>query len=316
MASRKAAHVPSDLARYARLQLSPLAYAREILEFDPFPWQADVLACYAKRIHLNAARQSGKSTITAIPAVHRARFYPNSLWIVAAATETQAMEDMEKIKAFIAMDEEFPAYVREGADLLKFTNGARILVVPATEKAGGRAFSNPDGITLDEDSYIPDRVFRSSTRPLLTANRKCVLYLLSTPNGRGGHFFRNSTNTRWTRFEIRSPYEPNDAEWTLHLHIPEEQYRAQRIEKGIKAYYSPRHYDLEEQQEMLDDLGPRIYRQEECCEFVESEDQVFSNADIEAMYSEDVKPLVLGSSAIKTEAVRAFQPKPRGRPTR
>jgi hypothetical protein len=293
--------------------LSPLAYARETLQFEPYPWQLDVLSSYAKRIYINGARQIGKSTITGVPAVHRARWYPNSLWIVAAATEDQAAEDMLKIKAFIGMDPDFPEYVREGSDLLTFSNGARIVVVPATEKAGGRAYSNPDGITLDEDSRIPDSVYRSSVRPLLTGNRKCVLYLLSTPNGRGGHFYRASQSKRWERYEISCPYEPDDVEWTLHERMPEAEYRAKRIEEGIKAYYSPRHYDLEEQQENLDEMGPRMYRQEECCEFVESEDQVFSNADIEAMYSEAVKPMTFGQAAERSAAVQELVIRPKGR---
>ncbi|MGD0091424.1 MAG: transglutaminase family protein [Planctomycetota bacterium] len=167
--------------------------------------------------------------------------------------------------------------------------------------------------TTQQGIEIPDSVYRSSVRPLLTANEKCVIYLLSTPNGRGGHFYRASSNPRWDRYEIRSPFEPDDVQWTLHMHIPEPEYRAQRIEKGIKAYYSPRHFNLAEQEENLEDMGPRMYRQEECCEFVESEFQVFNNDDIEAMYSDAVKPMTFGTAGVQSEAVKELVIRPRGK---
>jgi hypothetical protein len=326
MPRKNSATRPTDqVLRELEYTLSPLLYAREVLHMgsgdgplmDEYQWQVDVLESESKRKAINGARQIGKSTLVAVPPVHRARWYPRSLWIVAASTESQAKEDMLKIKDLIAQDPEYPEYTREGSDLLAFRNGARIVVVPATEKAGGRSFSNPDGITLDEDSWIPDSVYRSSVRPLLTHNKKCQVFLLSTPNGRQGHFYRANrpilkTMTRWERFEIRCPYEPDDVERILKPYMDEAKYRAIKAKEGIRAYYSPRHWDLEEQLENLDEMGPRMYRQEECCEFVESEDQVFSNADIEAMYSDALTAYHLGSAAEQSDDVQEFIIRPRG----
>jgi hypothetical protein len=43
---------------------------------EPEDWQADVLRTPSRRVLLNCARQSGKSTITALKALHVALFEP------------------------------------------------------------------------------------------------------------------------------------------------------------------------------------------------------------------------------------------------
>jgi hypothetical protein len=41
-------------------------------------------------------------------------------------------------------------------------------------------------------------------------------------------------------------------------------------------------------------LPTRVYQQEYCCEFVETDDQVFSYEDVEAAFSNEVTPLFGG----------------------
>lgn len=285
--------------------LSVAVYIRS-LGFNTFRWQQDVLESTSKRTIINGARQSGKSTVvTGIPA-WTGRFVPRSLSIIGAATEKQAFEDMEKVKDFIARDPAYPAIVRDSDSLIELDNGSRILVVPATEKAA-RGYSNPDVMILDEASRIGQAVYRSGFRPMLTDNPKCKLILISTPHGREGFFYRAWTTkgTRWEKFEVRSPWDVVDEEWLLAPAIAEAKYRAERARELIKAYYSPRHRDRDEQQEMLEDMTPRLYRQEECCEFVESEDQVYNYADIQAMFSEEVKGMTFGLQ--RTDDVKALE---------
>ncbi|MGZ4852671.1 MAG: hypothetical protein ACXV3D_05725, partial [Halobacteriota archaeon] len=49
----------------AKIPSDPIVFAQS-LEIDPDPWQRDLLTTTDKRIILNCARQSGKSTIVAV----------------------------------------------------------------------------------------------------------------------------------------------------------------------------------------------------------------------------------------------------------
>jgi hypothetical protein len=262
--------------------LSPLRYV-VFLGLTPFPWQADILTSDHRRKTINGARQAGKSTIISTKPCHKARFFPGSLSLVLAATERQAVEDMEKIKAFMAMDRDYPEIKRASDSLIELGNKSRIAVVPATE-TGARGYSSPDIIMLDEASRIEDPVYRSGIMPMLTDNEKCELVLISSPNGRSGFFFNSHQSARWERYEVRAPWKVVDLDYRLVEGKPEAEYREERGREGIRAYYSPRHRSFEEQQSNLEEMGPMMYRQEYGCEFVEPEDQVFGYDEIEAAF--------------------------------
>jgi hypothetical protein len=167
------------------------------------------------------------------------------------------------------------------------------MVVPATEKAA-RGPSAPRLILLDEASRIDDIVYRSGIIPMLTDNPECELISISTPNGRQGFFFDSFNNPKWERYEVRSPWEVVDIEFKLRPRETEEEYRNKKAAQGIKGFYSPRHNNREEQEFNLGEMGPLMYRQEYCVEFVEPEDQVFSYDDIERMMENKAEPLDLG----------------------
>jgi hypothetical protein len=272
--------------------LSPLHYARS-LGFSPYKWQEDVLKSAHRRKVVNGARQAGKSTIVSAKPCHIARFFPGSVSLVIAATEYQAFLDMQKIGAFIGLDRGYPGVERSSDRLIKLDNGSWIMVVPATEKAA-RGPSAPRLILLDEASRIEDVVYRSGVVPMLTDNPSCELVSISTPNGRDGFFFRSFRNPAWERYEVRSPWEVVDIDFRLREGEPEGAYRERLARQGVRGYYSPRHRDLGEQEFNLGEMGPLMYRQEYCAEFVEPEDQVFSYGDIERLRESAAGAVPLG----------------------
>lgn len=269
------------------------------LGFTPFEWQKAVLSSRHKRKHINGARQSGKSTIVSAAPCHTAKYYPKSLSIILAPTEAQAVEDVLKVKDFIALDPTYPKMVRSSQEEIALENGSRIIVVPATETSA-RGYSMPRTMVLDEASRIPDVVYQSGIRPMLTDNPECELFIISTPNGKQGFFYEAyASSTRWERYEIRTPWEVDKSDpWNLQPHIDEAIYRKDMLRKGIMAWYSPRHYRLDEQLDQLEAMGMQLYRQEYCCEFVEQEDMVFSYEDLDLAFSSDNRVAGLDSSAI------------------
>lgn len=259
------------------------------LGFTPFEWQKAVLQSRHRRKTINGARQSGKSTIVSAVPCHTAKYFPKSLNIILAPTEKQATEDILKVKDFISVDPTYPDIKSDSQDKIVLDNGSRIIVIPATERSA-RGYSNPRTLMLDESSRIPDVVYKSGVRPMLTDNPDCELFSISTPNGKQGFFYDSYTiSKRWEKYEIRSPWEvdQND-EWNLIPYMDEAAFREDRAKHGIAAWYSPRHYTLEEQIENLEAMGKQQYMQEYCCEFVEQEDMVFSYDEIERAFSQNV----------------------------
>lgn len=271
--------------------MSPTHYLRS-LGYKPYLWQEVVASHPGKRKLVNGARQSGKSTILSGVTAHTAKYVPGSLSVIVAAIESQAVEDMERVKGFVAKD---PALkqVRSSDSLIEFSNGSRIMVVPATEKAA-RGWSAPRVILLDEASRIEDTVYASGIQPMTTNNPDCVMIAISTPNGREGFFYRAWQSDLWERFEIKAPWQVVESTWSLLPTESEEAFRSDRALRGIWGFYSPRHEHFEEQSWKLKDAGPRNYRQEYLVEFVEKEGAAFSYADIDAMMRTQARPIEMG----------------------
>lgn len=259
---------------------------RDIREL--FSWQRRVLESNSKRKLINGSRQSGKSTIVSSVPCHSAKYYPESLSVVLAPTEKQALEDILKIKKYKYADPNFPNIINESKGEITLSNGSRIIVIPATETSA-RGYSKPRVIVLDEASRIPDLVYKSGVRPMLTDNPDCEVFSISTPNGKNGFFYEGymSIDGRWEKYEIRSPWtvDPNNP-WQLIPFMDEPDYIANRAKHGIYACYSPRHFNYSEQNENLQEIGRQQYMQEYCCEFVETEDMVFSYEEIDRAFGQ------------------------------
>ena len=118
------------------------------LGWKPFDWQAQVLKSQHRRKIINGSRQSGKSTIVSSVPCHTAKYYPKSLSIILAPTEAQAIEDILKVKEFIASDPSYPDIKRDSQDEIALANNSRILVIPATERSA-RGYSRQRTIVLD-----------------------------------------------------------------------------------------------------------------------------------------------------------------------
>ena len=260
------------------------------LGFEPFPWQEAILESQSRRIIINAARQSGKSTITSTDPCWIAKYRDKSLSIVLAPTESQSQDDMRKIQQFIRRDPDYPRYDPASTHVNVRENESLISVVPATQSARGK--SQPAVVILDEASQIEDLIYTEVVTPMFTANDGRLI-LLSTPYGKKGFFFDIFNNPRpndpWERYEVRSPWQPiqtpNGLDLIPYMDGNEKAYQEERAKHGIRAWFSPRHYDYEEQLEKLFDMGIRKYQQEYCCEFVETETSVFSYDEVSRMFT-------------------------------
>jgi hypothetical protein len=297
---------------YSREVIHAMSRGRWIqsLGFEPYLWQWQVIESRSKRKAILGARQGGKSTIVAGIPCHTAKYTPGSLSLIFAPTENQAIDDMGKVKVFAAHDKTFPSTLRNSELRMELDNGSVIQVVVASD-VGARGKSHPRCIVIDEASRVEDIVYQSAIRPMLNSNPECEMILISTPFGKQGFFWRAMEAPEsariWTRYKVVAPFVPTDDGFDLvRINRVDHKYmtrkaKEERLTGGY--YFSPRSGIYEEQLENLIEIGPELYRQEFCCQFVEPEDMVFTYQQIDQAFSSGRKVAGLADSAKMIDTV-------------
>src|SRR5215208_3631437 len=251
--------VVEELREDLRLALDRSAFARA-LGLEPDPWQERLLRSGSDRVLLNCCRQSGKSTMTGLIALHRALYHPGSLILCLAPALRQSQELFGKVLGFYR-DLGRPVLPQAERKLsLELENGSRIVTLPGSEKTI-RGFSGAALLILDEAARVADALYYA-VRPMLAVSGGSLM-MLSTPYGKRGIFFEEwNQGESWERYEVSARECPR---------IP-----ASFLEEEKRA------------------LPARVYRQEYECSFEDIEDQVFSYEDVAAAISPDVTPLFAG----------------------
>ena len=199
------------LAVDLRQALSPSTFAQESLGFTPDPWQKQALDWTGKRLLLNCNRQSGKSTVASILALHQAIYFPGSLILLVSPSLRQSQEVFRKVSESIERLETKPRKAEDNRLSVVFDNKSRIISLPSTETTI-RGFSGADLIIEDEAARVPDELY-IAVRPMLAVSGGRLI-LLSTPFGKRGHFYTASTDLsqEWERILIKATDCPRISE--------------------------------------------------------------------------------------------------------
>jgi hypothetical protein len=239
-----------------RLALDRSSFAREV-GLEPDPWQEDLLRSVSDRVLLNCCRQSGKSTMTGLIALHRALYRPGSLILCLAPALRQSQELFGKVLGFYRdLDRPIPAQAERKLSL-ELGNDSRIVTLPGTERTI-RGFSGATLLLVDEAARVDDGLY-FAVRPMLAVSGGALM-MLSTPYGKRGIFHEEWTGGHgWDRYEIPASQCPRISEEFL-----EEERRS---------------------------LPARVYRQEYECSFEETDDAVFAYEDVERAITASVTPL-------------------------
>jgi hypothetical protein len=187
---------------------SPVDFARS-LGIDPDPWQAQVLTSTNRRLILNCSRQSGKSTSTAILALHRALTRPGVLILLVSPSDRQSSELFRKVTGFIGHLTTSPRLREDNRRSVEFANGSRIVSLPSSE-ATIRGFSAVHLLIVDEAADVDDEIFQA-IRPMLIVS-KGQLIMMGTPKGRRGYFFEmwERGGEAWERIQVRATDVPHE----------------------------------------------------------------------------------------------------------
>jgi hypothetical protein len=243
-------------ATLAALREDP-ARIMSLAGMTPDPWQQQVLTSSADRTLLLARRQSGKSQVSAALALRVALLRPRSPVLLLSPSLRQSGELFRKVMQMFNLLGRPVAVTAESALRLELANGSRVVSLPGDEGTV-RGFSEVALLVIDEAARVNDALY-FSVRPMLAVSRG-RLVALSTPFGKRG----------WFHDEWHGP-----GEWD-------------RVK--ITAYECPRisaDFLAEEKRAW----GERWFNQEYACEFTACVDAVFNYADIQAAFSNDVKPL-------------------------
>jgi hypothetical protein len=222
-------------------------------------WQMTVLRSSARQQLLNCCRQSGKTTATAVLALHRALTHRGSTSLVVSPSQRQSAELVRKVRDILTAVR-VRDIQQESVLSVTLRNASRIVALPGVE-ATVRCYA-ADLVMVDEAARVPDATI-DAVRPMVAVTGG-QLVMLSTPWGQRGRFFEaaSSGGDDWKRTEV-------DA------------YACPRI---------PREW-LEQERRSL---PPLVFESEYLCRFSDVVTQVFATADVMRAVSDDVPPLFPG----------------------
>src|SRR5207248_9304851 len=249
-----------DLGTDLAHALDAAMFAEDRLGFTPDPWQADLLRSTAMQIIVNVARQTGKSTTTAIKGLHTAIYDPGLVLLVSPSLR-QSRELFSKVIAFLKDLQPAEILEEDNKSSCTLANGSRIVSLPGDARTI-RGYSSPKLIIVDEAAYVEQQMF-IALRPMRAVTPGgCQLILLSTPNGRqsGQYFFETWFHGEdWERYEVRAAECPR---------ISIEFLESERRELGV------------------------LFSQEYELQFIDAESAVFSSELISACFVDDFEPFL------------------------
>jgi hypothetical protein len=224
------------------------------------PWQADFMRSDASRVILNCARQTGKSTVVAVRALHTALYLPRSTTVIVSPTQIQSAEMLRTVRMLygrLVEDEHGAELPAESVLKVEFRNRSRIRALPGSEKSIRGLAAHL--VIFDEASRVPDDLY-AAARPMVATTGGAIV-MLSTPHGRRGSFFDlwHSGDPAWSRISVPASACP-------------------RISADFLAG---------ERKE----LGEARFSEEYLLEFLDSETAAFSTAIIDAAFDDGVRPL-------------------------
>jgi Terminase large subunit, T4likevirus-type, N-terminal len=170
------------------------------VEIIPDPWQAEVLRSGAGRILLNCSRQSGKSTVAGLLALHKALYVPHSTTLLVSPGQRQSQELYLKARGMYRRLGRPVQAEAENQMSLSLENGSRIISLPGNESTV-RTYT-ADLLIVDEASRVRDDDYAAYSPMLAVSGGQMIA--LSTPRGVSGWWSSawHDEAQSWARWEV------------------------------------------------------------------------------------------------------------------
>jgi phage FluMu gp28-like protein len=237
--------------------LDPTILARDC-GIVPDAVQSQLLATTARKTLVLCCRQWGKSTTTALVALHEALYAAPAMVVVISPSQPQSTELFKKIHGFWQQLPGAPAAEQESLTRMELANGSRIISLPGSEKTI-RGYSAATLVVMDEAARVPDELLQAVRPMLATTSGRFIA--LTTPAGRRGWFYESwERGEGWERFSVQ----------------------------GVDCARISKEFLAEEMQA----LGPMRFSEEYQCQFIDQNTSAFSTALIEQALRDDFSPFV------------------------
>lgn len=194
-----------------RYRAEPVLFAREVLEVEPDPWQAELMMAVARgerRISVRSGHGVGKSTTVAILCIwYLLTRYPVKI-VITAPTSAQLFDALfAEIKRWVNV---LPAHIQELLNVK--SDRVEIKAAPETGFISARTSRaespealqgiHADNVLLiaDEASGVPEAVFEAAAGSM-SGEEACTI-LLGNPTRSSGFFFDTHNRLKdqwWTR---------------------------------------------------------------------------------------------------------------------
>jgi Terminase large subunit, T4likevirus-type, N-terminal len=225
------------------------------LGLKPEGWQRRLLRSNSRRLAVICARQTGKTTTTAVLAAHSMLYRPGVTVIVVSRAHSQSNILLQK-SAEMLQRIAAPAEPKITEGRIVLSNGSRLISLPGNEKTVRGLSANI--IIIDEAAQVDDKLF-NAVFPMLGGARGRLI-ALSTPFSARG-FFHRACN--------------NDDGWEVI-----------RVTAEESARYTAE--DLEIARQTLD---VHAYRREYLCEFVCEDSRYFDPRLVREAIDPTIEPL-------------------------
>ncbi len=222
--------IPSHiLDALKKLKRDPVLFAEVLLNFHPFPYQAELLRDESKRIVACWGRQTGKSTTVAVKAVHRAFCNEEQTILIASPSHRQSLLMYNRVRRLLSRSTILRrSVVRMSRDSLTLANRSSITALPmAEERLRGYTAHM---VIVDEAAFTPSRVIVEVLMPMLAATDG-TLMLVGTPWGKDHIFYRAFTSGEWSVHHVRSSQCP-----LISREFLERQRRLMTVEEYMREY--------------------------------------------------------------------------------
>lgn len=223
------------------------------------------------------SRQSGKTTMLTIFALHYTIFNNDKTVLIVANKEGSAQEVMDRIRLAY---EQLPIWLKPGVKTwqktsIEFLNGSKIRI-SATSTSAGRGLSI-NCLIVDECAIIQEHQsaeFFKSVLPTISSSKNSKIILSSTPKGQNNYFYRVIQQAKTGESQWKYMSVP----WNM---IP---YRDEEWKRTALA-------DC--------DNDPVLFEQEYNCKFLSEGTAAIDKEFISMMESESIPPTIINTDDYK-----------------
>ncbi len=187
----------------------PVFFSEEILNFQPFDYQKNLLRDKANRICACMGRQTGKSTTISAKAIHFALTNPKTTTLIVSASLRQSILMFDKILSFIYMSKPVQRSISyKTRKHIRFKNGSWIIALPCGRTGATLRGHTANLIILDEAAFIPEEVINNAVLPTIATIKDGKVWMLSTPYDREHVFYRVFNEPTWSIYHLPSTANP------------------------------------------------------------------------------------------------------------